>query len=251
MWARPSSARPTPPGRSAGKAASLPQLSCGRGGGPDNALHGDVHTQPVQRDAHPGPRGAPPAALGSWLRFGRGADAVAWRRRDRGRPAAPRSPSRPASMDLDGSSCVARGPTDGSRARRLCPFGSGRLLRDDRRPRAGALAGLGVGFRLRSLRVGPLLFSGPFHLSFYRGPGAAINGVAELMPVATDALVRRGVAIALVPRQPAAGRGPAIATKVAIRPSTVAEPRPPFQPSQPPPFPSRPALDTRSGRRPY
>jgi hypothetical protein len=60
-----------------------------------------------------------------------------------------------------------------------------------------ALAGLGVGFRLRSLRVGPLLFRGPLRVSLYRGPGAAINGVAELMPVATDAPVPRGVAMVL------------------------------------------------------
>jgi hypothetical protein len=42
------------------------------------------------------------------------------------------------------------------------------------------LAGLCVGFRCRSLRVGPLLFNRPFQLSLYRGPGAVVNGVAEL-----------------------------------------------------------------------
>ncbi len=57
------------------------------------------------------------------------------------------------------------------------------------------LAGLGVGFRFRSLRVGPILFNRPFRVSLYRGPGAAVNGVAELIPVATDQLAWRGVAM--------------------------------------------------------
>ena len=59
------------------------------------------------------------------------------------------------------------------------------------------LAGLCVGFRCRSLRVGPLLFNRPFRLSLYRGPGAVVNGVAELIPVATDKLAWRGVAMVL------------------------------------------------------
>jgi hypothetical protein len=58
-------------------------------------------------------------------------------------------------------------------------------------------AGLCVGFRLRALRIGPLLFSRPFRLSLYRGPGAVVNGVAELIPVATDKLPRRGIAMVL------------------------------------------------------
>jgi hypothetical protein len=58
-------------------------------------------------------------------------------------------------------------------------------------------AGLGVGFRLRSLRIGPLLFSRPFRISLYRGPGAIVNGVADLIPVATDKLAWRGVAMVL------------------------------------------------------
>jgi hypothetical protein len=58
-------------------------------------------------------------------------------------------------------------------------------------------AGLCVGFRCRSLRVGPLLLTHPFRASLYRGPGAIVNGVAELMPVATDKLVWRGVAMVL------------------------------------------------------
>lgn len=59
------------------------------------------------------------------------------------------------------------------------------------------LAGLCVGFRPRSLRVGPLLFRGPFRVTLYRGPGAATNGVAELTLVATDTLSWRGVAMVL------------------------------------------------------
>jgi hypothetical protein len=58
-------------------------------------------------------------------------------------------------------------------------------------------AGLCVGFRCRSLRVGPLLFDRIFRLSLYRGPGAVVAGVAELIPVATDKLAWRGVAMVL------------------------------------------------------
>ena len=50
------------------------------------------------------------------------------------------------------------------------------------------VAGLSVGFRCRSFRVGPLLFNRPLRVSLYRGPGAVVNGVAELIPVATDKL---------------------------------------------------------------
>jgi hypothetical protein len=58
-------------------------------------------------------------------------------------------------------------------------------------------AGLCAGFRYRSLRVGPLLFNRPFRASIYRGPGALVNGDAELIPVATDKLAWRGVAMVL------------------------------------------------------
>jgi hypothetical protein len=60
-----------------------------------------------------------------------------------------------------------------------------------------AVAGLCVGFRLRALRVGPLVFSGLFRVSLYRGPGAVVNGVAELVPVATDKLAWRGAVMVL------------------------------------------------------
>jgi hypothetical protein len=54
-----------------------------------------------------------------------------------------------------------------------------------------------VGFRFRSYRVGPLRFDRPFRVSLYRGPGAVVSGVAELIPVATDKLAWRGVAMVL------------------------------------------------------
>jgi hypothetical protein len=57
------------------------------------------------------------------------------------------------------------------------------------------IAGLCVGFRCRSFRVGPVLVERPFRVSFYRGPGAVVQGVAELVPVVTDKLARRGVAM--------------------------------------------------------
>lgn len=59
------------------------------------------------------------------------------------------------------------------------------------------VVGLCVGFRFQSLRIGPLKLSRPFHLSFYRGPGAVVNGVAELIPVATDKLAWRGMGMVL------------------------------------------------------
>jgi hypothetical protein len=58
-------------------------------------------------------------------------------------------------------------------------------------------AGSCVGFRCRSLRIGPLLFSRPFRMSLYRGTGAVVQGIAELVPVATDKLAWRGVVMVL------------------------------------------------------
>jgi hypothetical protein len=57
------------------------------------------------------------------------------------------------------------------------------------------IAGLCVGFRCRSFRVGPVLVERPLRVSFYRGPGAVVQGVAELVPVVTDKLAWRGVAM--------------------------------------------------------
>jgi hypothetical protein len=59
------------------------------------------------------------------------------------------------------------------------------------------VVGLCVGFRLRSLRIGPLRFHRLFRVSLYRGPGALVNGVAELDPVAADRLAWRGVGMVL------------------------------------------------------
>ena len=58
-------------------------------------------------------------------------------------------------------------------------------------------AGMCVGFRCRSLRVGPLLINRPLRVSLYRGPGALVQDKAELIPVATDKLAWRGVAMVL------------------------------------------------------
>ena len=58
------------------------------------------------------------------------------------------------------------------------------------------VAGSSVGFRGLSFRVGPLIRR-PFQVSLYRGPGAVVNGVAELVPVATDKLAGRGAVMIL------------------------------------------------------
>jgi len=50
------------------------------------------------------------------------------------------------------------------------------------------LAGLAVGFRFNTMRIGPLQFDRPFRISRYRGPGAWTGGGASLLPVKTDKL---------------------------------------------------------------
>jgi hypothetical protein len=57
------------------------------------------------------------------------------------------------------------------------------------------LGGLCAGFRFKSIRVGPVKFDRPFGLSFYRGPGAAFNGVAQVVPMTTDRLWLRSMAM--------------------------------------------------------
>src|SRR5262249_2669637 len=79
--------------------------------------------------------------------------------------------------------------------------------------------GLCTGFRLRSFRIGPLLFSRPFRVALYRGPGAVVNGVAELIPVATDKLAWRGAAMIL--GGPAANFLSALVVFLAPFPTTV------------------------------
>ena len=59
------------------------------------------------------------------------------------------------------------------------------------------VAGLSVGFRCRSYRVGPLRFNHPLRVSLYRGPGAIVTGVAELDPITTNRLAWRGMAMVL------------------------------------------------------
>ncbi len=59
------------------------------------------------------------------------------------------------------------------------------------------LGGLAVGFRLHSLRVGPLVVDSAFRWSFHRGPGAASNGHASIVPAATDGLAARALVMVL------------------------------------------------------
>jgi hypothetical protein len=47
------------------------------------------------------------------------------------------------------------------------------------------------------LRIGPLLFHRPFRVTLYRGPGAILNGAADLIPAAIDKLAGRGVVMTL------------------------------------------------------
>jgi hypothetical protein len=57
------------------------------------------------------------------------------------------------------------------------------------------LGGLCAGFRFKSIRVGPVKIDKPFRLSSYRGPGAAFNGVSQVVPMTTDRLWLRSMAM--------------------------------------------------------
>lgn len=54
-------------------------------------------------------------------------------------------------------------------------------------------AGLAVGFRFNTMRIGPLQFNRPLRISRYRGPGAWTGGGASLLPVNTDDLALSAV----------------------------------------------------------
>lgn len=62
---------------------------------------------------------------------------------------------------------------------------------------AHALAGVAVGFRFNSLRVGPLQFDRPFRISLYRGRKTGARGWASLFLVTQDKLVARACAMLL------------------------------------------------------
>ena len=62
---------------------------------------------------------------------------------------------------------------------------------------AHALAGVAVGFRFNSLRVGRLQFDRPFRITFYRGRGTGAGGWASLFPVKQDKLILRAIAMLL------------------------------------------------------
>jgi hypothetical protein len=62
---------------------------------------------------------------------------------------------------------------------------------------AHALAGVAVGFRFNSLRIGRVQFDRPFRISLYRGRGTGSGGWASLFPVKQDRLVPRTVAMLL------------------------------------------------------
>jgi ribosomal protein S7 len=54
-------------------------------------------------------------------------------------------------------------------------------------------AGLAMGFRFNTMRIGPLQFDRPFRISRYRGPGAWTGGGASLLPGNTDNLALHAV----------------------------------------------------------
>jgi hypothetical protein len=57
------------------------------------------------------------------------------------------------------------------------------------------LVGMWAGFRIRSMRVGPLQIDRAFRISRYRGPGAWVRGEVIMDPVKTDKLIPRAVAM--------------------------------------------------------
>ena len=57
------------------------------------------------------------------------------------------------------------------------------------------LVGIWAGFRIRSMRVGPLQIDRAFRISRYRGPGAWVRGEVIMDPVKTDKLIPRAVAM--------------------------------------------------------
>jgi hypothetical protein len=57
------------------------------------------------------------------------------------------------------------------------------------------LVGIGAGFHISSMRVGPLQIDRAFRFSRYRGPGAWIRGEVILDPVRADKLIPRAVAM--------------------------------------------------------
>jgi hypothetical protein len=64
------------------------------------------------------------------------------------------------------------------------------------------LGGLCAGFRFSSLRIGPLIIHRGFRISLTRGSGAWLGGAAHMLPVSSDRLASR--ALALVCAGPAA-----------------------------------------------
>jgi hypothetical protein len=57
------------------------------------------------------------------------------------------------------------------------------------------LVGIWAGFRISSMRVGPLRIDRAFRISRYRGPGAWIRGEVIMDPVKSDRLIPRAVAM--------------------------------------------------------
>jgi hypothetical protein len=62
---------------------------------------------------------------------------------------------------------------------------------------AHAVAGVGVGFRFNSLRIGRLQFDRAFRISLYKGRGTGSGGWVSLFPVKHDGLIWRAIAMLL------------------------------------------------------